>query len=119
MVDATGRVLFQKPGDGRVFSQRVQQFHLGIRQVDEHHGHAMIGLVLRGADAGAQRVAVLRHRGFQIRHGDCHMVQASDHCCALLSHCGFWGGPCPCPAYAAQRGVVQATAGRRQRFTRS
>lgn len=69
-MDAACRVLFQKGLDRRSLAQRVQKFDLGVRQFDEHHRHAMIRLVLRRAHLSAQRIAVLRHCGSKIRHGN-------------------------------------------------
>jgi hypothetical protein len=40
---------------GRVVAQRVQKLDLGVRQFDEDHRHAVVRLVLRRADLGAQR----------------------------------------------------------------
>jgi hypothetical protein len=57
----------------------MEELDLGVGQLDEDHRHAMGGFVLRGADPGAERVAVLRRRGLEVGHGDRHMVQSADH----------------------------------------
>ena len=73
-MDAACGVLVQKPLNGRVLAQRVQQLDLGVWQLDEDHGHAMVRLVLRCAHIGAQRIAVLVRCRFQIGHSDGYMV---------------------------------------------
>src|SRR6056297_75881 len=79
MVDTARGVLFQKAPDRAVRAQRIKQLDLGVGQLDEHHRHTVIGLVLRRADMGTQRIAVLGARGLEIGHGDGDMVETSDH----------------------------------------
>jgi hypothetical protein len=62
-------------------AQRIKQFDLGVGQRDENDGNAVVRLVLRRADSGAQGVAVKGDRGIEVGHRDGHMVQASDHPC--------------------------------------
>ena len=71
--------LARKPGDRRGVAERVQQLDLGVGQVDEDHGDAVLWLVLRRADGGAEGVAVLRRRCGEVRHRDRDVVEAADH----------------------------------------
>jgi hypothetical protein len=96
-MDAARGVLFEETSDRRSVAQRIEQFDLGVGQFDEDDGHAMVRLVLRGADLGAQRVAILRRRGLEVGHGDGDMVQASDHCgllCGLAARPTYRPGAC-------------------------
>jgi hypothetical protein len=69
----------RNPAIGLALAQGIEQFDLGVGQFDEDDGDTVVGFVLRRADLGAQRVAVLRRGGVEIRHRDGHMVQPSDH----------------------------------------
>ena len=80
VVNTARRVLFEKARDGGALTQRIKQFDLGVGQRDEHNRHPVIRFVLRRAHLRAQRIAILRGRGLQIRDGDGDVVQASDHC---------------------------------------
>ena len=71
--------LARKPGDRRVGAERVQQLDLGVRQLDEDDGDAVVGLVLRRADHRAERLAVLGGGGGEVGHGDRDVVEAADH----------------------------------------
>jgi len=62
----------------------MQKLDLGVRELDEDDRDAVVGFLLRGADAGAQRAAILRGGGLEVGHGDGDVVQASDHGRALL-----------------------------------
>lgn len=84
VVDTAGRVLFQKPRDGRSFPERRQKLYLGIGQFDENHGDPVVGFVLRRAHICAQRIGVKGGCRRQIRHGNGHMVQTSDHDASLV-----------------------------------
>ena len=64
---------------GEAVPQRMQQLDLGVGEVHEHHGHAVVRLVLRVADGRAERFAVLRRGGGEVRHGDGDVVEAADH----------------------------------------
>ena len=57
----------------------MQQLDLGIWQVDEDHRDTVIGFILRRADTGAQRIAILGDGGGQVRHRNGDMVQTSYH----------------------------------------
>ena len=74
VVDATGRVLFQKTVDRAIVPQRVKQFDFGIGQFDKDHGDAVVGFILRGANIRTQSVAVLIRSGLKVRHGDGYVV---------------------------------------------
>jgi hypothetical protein len=81
VVNAARGVLVEETLDRRVMAQRIKQFDLGVGQRDENDGNAVVRLVLRRADSGAQGVAVKGDRGIEVGHRDGHMVQASDHPC--------------------------------------
>src|SRR5690606_32196758 len=44
VVDAAVGVARKEPGDRRIVPQRFEQFDLGVRQGDEHHGHPVLWL---------------------------------------------------------------------------
>src|SRR5258708_37318718 len=79
MVHAALRVLGEKTGDRRVGAERLEQSDLGVRQLDEHHGHAMRGQRERRRNARAEDIAVKRSGGGKPRHDDGDMVEAADH----------------------------------------
>src|SRR6056297_13519 len=85
MVNAARGVLFQKAVDRAVLAQRIKQFDLSVGQFDEHDRDTVIGLVLRRADLGTKRAAILLGGSGEVRHGDGHMVEASDHGMILSS----------------------------------
>ena len=71
-------------GNGRGFAERLKQFNLGIGQFDEHNRHPMFRQRLLGRHRGTQRILIKRRCCSQIRHGDCHMVQITDHDSQIL-----------------------------------
>ena len=71
--------LARKPAIGELVAERLQELDLGVGQVDEDHGDAVVGLVLRGADPRAERVAVLRRGGGEVGHRDGDVVEPADH----------------------------------------
>lgn len=79
MMDSAIRTFGDKFGDRRIFSQRLKQLDLGIRQLDEGDQHAMFTQGDRGADFCAQRVAIDCAGGRQIPHRDRDVVQPPDH----------------------------------------
>jgi 2,3-bisphosphoglycerate-independent phosphoglycerate mutase len=79
MVDPARGILLEKAPDRGILAEGVEKLDLGVRQFDEDDGDAVIGLVLRRADRGAERVAILRRSRLEIRHGNGDMVQATDH----------------------------------------
>src|SRR5580698_452872 len=76
---AAVRIAIEKLGDRRVRAQRMQEFDFRIGQFDEDDRHPMIGLWLRGRDAGAQRFAINQRRLLEIRDGDGDMVELAHH----------------------------------------
>ena len=64
---------------GELLAEHAEQLDLGVGQLDEDRGHAMLGLIDLIGDLGAERVAVDLGRGLQVRHGNGDMVQAPDH----------------------------------------
>ena len=43
VMHAAGRILFQEGGDRRGLAQRLQQFDLGVADIDEDDRHAVLG----------------------------------------------------------------------------
>ena len=86
VMDPAARVLREEGRDRRGLPQRMQELDLGVRQLDEDHGHPVLRLVLRRPDPRAQRVAILRRRGGEVRHGDGDMVEPSDHAASTRPH---------------------------------
>ena len=87
MVNAAGRVLLQEPFDGLILAQRIEKLDLGVGQFDEHHRYTVVGLVLRRANLGAQRITILCRSGLKVGHGNRNMVQSADHVLGLLFQC--------------------------------
>ena len=81
VMNAAIGVAFQKLGDRGVVAQGFEKLDLGVGQFDEHHRDAVLGLLGRFGDLGAQRVAIGRDRCVQIAHGDGHVIETSDHDC--------------------------------------
>ena len=79
VVDAAGRVLGEEARDRGTFAQRMQKLDLGVRQVDEDDGDAVIGFFLGRVDLGAERVAILGGGGREVRDGDGDVIEATDH----------------------------------------
>src|SRR5690606_27134588 len=72
-------VLFEERGYGRAFAQRFEQFNLGIANIDEDNGYAMLGQYLRLGQSRTQLVAIKCGCGLNIRHRDRYMVELSEH----------------------------------------
>ena len=64
---------------GESFAERLQQLDLGVGQIDEYDGYAVLGLRQRRGDSRTQRVLVLRRRSRKVGHGDGDVIEASDH----------------------------------------
>ena len=79
MVDAAVGVAFEESGNRRLVAEHAEQLDLGVGQLDEDRGHAMLGLIDLIGDLGPQRVAVDRGRRLQVRHGNGDMIQTPDH----------------------------------------
>ncbi len=79
MVDAAIGVALEEGGDRRLVAEHAEQLDLGVGQLDEDRGHAMLGLVDLIGDLGAERVAVDRGRRLQVRHGNGNVIQTPDH----------------------------------------
>ncbi len=84
MMHAAGRVLFEERGDRRGFAERLEQFDLGVADVDEDDGDPMLGKRLRRGHLGAQRLAIDGGGGGEVRHGDGDVVEASEHVLFLM-----------------------------------
>ena len=74
MVDTAGGVLIEEALDRTPLAKRIQQFDLGVGQLDENHCHTMVRQILRLLYTGAQGVPISANRSFQIRNRDGHMV---------------------------------------------
>ena len=79
MMDAARWVALKEGCDRRLVPQRLQQLDLGIRQRDEHYGHAVIGLRQRIGDLRSERRSILGDGGRKVRHGNSDVIEASDH----------------------------------------
>ena len=79
MMHAAGRVLVEEGLDRRPLTQRVQQFDLAVVQFNKDDRDTVRRQILRLGHGGAQRIAIHRARGLQVRNGYRHMVQSTDH----------------------------------------
>ena len=79
MVHAAGRVLVEKAAHRRIGPERLQQFDLAVRQLDKDDRDAVRRQRVRLRHAGAERVAVERRGGGEVRHDDRDMVEPADH----------------------------------------
>src|SRR6056297_2737174 len=79
VVHATGRRFLQKTPYRRFVAIGLQQFNLGIRQLDEYHGDAVVRQDLRRTHRGTERFAVGLRRCRQVRYDNGYVVQASKH----------------------------------------
>ena len=70
---------------GEFFAERLEQLDLGVRQGDEHRGHAMLGQRHGGGYLGAERIAIEGSRLGDIAHGDRDVIEPSDHECLRSS----------------------------------
>ena len=79
-MNATGGVLFKETCNRRAIAKWVEKFDLGVWQLNENDGNAVIGFVLRLANIGAQSIALARSSSLKVRDRDCDVVEPSDHC---------------------------------------
>jgi hypothetical protein len=79
MMDAAIGIALEEAGDGRALAEHAEQLDLGVGQLDEHRGHAVLRLIDLAGHLGPERVAVDRDCGLQVRHGNGDMIQTADH----------------------------------------
>jgi len=73
------RIAREEAGDRRIRPQRLEQFDLAVRGIDEAHPHALRGQVERLADhLRAHRLAPERDRPVERGRGDADMVEAAE-----------------------------------------
>jgi hypothetical protein len=103
MMNATGWIFVQEPLDRGRVTKRVQQLNLGVRQIDEYDGDAVIRFILWLPDISPQRIAILGSGGVQIRDRDGNVIKTTDHdgilwfaqCAAVMSRDRpLRNGPC-------------------------
>eukprot|EP01094_Clydonella_sp_ATCC50884_P023608 TRINITY_DN5709_c0_g1_i1.p1 TRINITY_DN5709_c0_g1~~TRINITY_DN5709_c0_g1_i1.p1 ORF type:complete len:120 (-),score=10.84 TRINITY_DN5709_c0_g1_i1:111-470(-) len=75
VMNAARGLLLDKVPDGRVLAQRLQQFQLGVVELNKHGGHAVLGEGLLTGHLCAEHVPVQRRRLLEVRHRYRHMVQ--------------------------------------------
>src|SRR5690606_22245637 len=117
--DAAAGVFRQEIGDGGIVAQGVQQFDLGIGQLDEDRDDAMGRLIHRVGNLGPQGFPVKLRCRRQVRNGDGHMVQASNHVLMSLIYtlmtCTWVMGPVsrPVMVLAARRAATRMASASR------
>ena len=79
MVDPAVGIAGEETGDRRPLAERMDELDLGIGQLDEDHGDAMLRLRQRRRHARAERLAIEPRRGVEVGHGDGDMIEATDH----------------------------------------
>ena len=79
VMHSPGGIAGEESGDGRVVAERLHQFDVRIRQLDEHDADAVLGQALRPRHLRAELVAIEPRRGFQIGNRERNMVQPAKH----------------------------------------
>ena len=74
VVNSASWIFVKEPLDRRPLPQWIEQFYLGVGQLDEHHRHTMVRFILGGTDICAERISILSHSSLQIRYSDGDMV---------------------------------------------
>ncbi len=79
MVDPAAGIAGEKSGDRRRLAERVDELDLGVGQLDEDHGDAVLRLRQRRRHERTERLAIEPRRGIEVGHGDGDMIEAADH----------------------------------------
>src|SRR5271155_427147 len=79
MVHPAGRIPVEESTYWRCFTQRLEQFDLGVGELDKDDRDPMGGQRVRLGNPGAQRLTVDGARGGKARDHDRNMVQSPDH----------------------------------------
>src|SRR5690606_25672932 len=77
VMNATLRILGEEAGDGRVFAEWLQQFDLGVAEIDEDGGHAVVRLRHGFRDLRIEFLAVGLRGRLDVRNGDGNVIERS------------------------------------------